>query len=253
MKSLSSAKNNLSEQANANSRLAAESEFSEDRLFCRLDIIPHESDAVRQLRYDIADQRQQLEALEDEIADFYDALYAFEREYQKRLGDLAAAVGALRTELGMTDSQSSVTPALTQLIDEDYQRLKTAYRQAAKRCHPDQLSEAHREAGLALFDSLNKAYHLQDLVQVEHILWLLETGQAFSDTPVVVTDAELLERRKILLSLLTVQQQDHLEQLKMREDYDVSNRDNWNILLYDYQTQLEDELAVLRGRLAALG
>lgn len=215
-------------------------------------LIPYENDQTRQLRYEITTLSQALDIIERDIGDFHHAQYAFEREYQNRLGDLAEAVVVLRAQLGMNEPLSAVAPALTQLIDEDFQRLKNAYRQAAKLCHPDYLPEAHRNIGLQLFDSLNKAYHLQDLVQVEHILWLLQSGQAFSDTPVVIVEHSLLQRRKNLLELLIVQQQDHLEQLKMREDYDVSNRDNWNILLYDYQTQLEDELAMLRGRAKAM-
>lgn len=211
-------------------------------------LIPHESDATRQLRFDIVTLNQQLTAIESDITAFQQAMYAFEREYQRRLGDLAESVLVLRAQLGMTQTEQVAAPVVTHLTDETYQQLKTAYRQAAKLCHPDYLPDTHREAGLSLFDTLNKAYHLQDIVTVEHILWLLQSGQAFSDTPVVVTDAELLRQRKTLLAYLITQQTDRLAQLKMREDYDVSNRDNWNILLYDYQTRLEDELAMLRGR-----
>lgn len=211
-------------------------------------LIPHESDSVRQIRFDIATLSQQLTAIEADISEFQRDIYAFEREYQQRLGDIAESVLILRAQLGMLDSGAVTTPVATQLTDEAYQQLKSAYRQAAKLCHPDYLSDKHKETGLSLFDTLNKAYHLQDLVTVEHILWLLQSGQAFSDTPVVISTGELLYKRKALLAYLITQQTDHLEQLKMREDYDVSNRDNWNILLYDYQMRLEDELAMLRGR-----
>lgn len=212
-------------------------------------LIPHESDAVRQLRYDIAILSQNLDGVEQQITAFQQAQYAFEREYQNRLGDLAEALVALRAQLGMQQSQHSFTPAITQLADDDYVQLKKAYRQAAKLCHPDYLSDKHRKIGWLLFDSLNKAYHLQDLVQVEMILWLLQTGQAFSDSPLVITHKALLIRRKNLLEQLITQRQDYLEALKRSESYDISNPDNWNILLYDYQTQLEDELAMLRGRI----
>lgn len=211
-------------------------------------LIPYESDVIRQVRFDIVALSQQLADIEADIQAFHIAMYAFEREYQRRLGDLAESVLVLRAQLGMIDSKNLAVPSVTQLADAAYQQLKSAYRQAAKLCHPDRLSDPHRDIGLALFDTLNKAYHLQDLVSVEHILWLLQSGQAFSDTPVILTNAELLRKRKALLTHLITQQTDQLTQLKMREEYDVSNRDNWNILLYDYQTRLEDELAMLRGR-----
>ncbi len=216
-----------------------------------MQLVPYESEYLRKTRSDITLLAQTLHDIEAEIRDFQQAQYAFEREYQRRLGDLAEAVVALRAQLGIYETPSAAAPAITELAAADYQQLKNAYRQAAKLCHPDYLPAKHQALGLPLFDRLNKAYHLQDLVEVEHILWLLQSGQAFSQTPVVISSQTLLLKRKALLTLLISQYQDQLAQLKMREDYDISNRDNWNILLYDYQTQLEDELAALRGRAKA--
>ncbi len=218
-------------------------------------LIPHESDNIKKIRFDIVILGRQLAKIENDIADFHRAMYAFDREYQHRLGDLADAVLKLRIELGLhkdTNQYDEVAPVLTHLVDSQYQLLKSAYRQAAKLCHPDHLPDNQRAIGLKLFDSLNKAYHLQDLVTVEHILWLLQSGQAFSDTDVVISDEKLLKKRKELLGYLIEQKTDQLTQLRMKEEYDVSNRDNWNILLYDYQTGLEDELAMLRGKANAM-
>lgn len=215
-----------------------------------MNLILYDSQRSRQLRFDIRQLEQSLQEIAVEIATFHQAQYAFEREYQNRLGEMAEAVVRLRVQLGMADSSPQHKEAITILAEPEQQQLKMAYRQAAKLCHPDTLSDAQREEGLALFDCLNKAYRLQNLVQVEHILWLLQSGQAFNQCPIVIISEDLLSRRVILLKQLITQQQDNLAQLKMCEDYDVSNPDNWNILLYDYQIQLEDELAMLRGRVA---
>lgn len=215
-----------------------------------MNLIPFESDETRQIRFDIVELLQTLNETEQAIEAFRRAMYAFDREYQRRLGDVAEAVLVLRAQLGMNEQYEygEATPVATLLADAEYNALKTAYRQAARLCHPDHLPSEHREIGWQLFDTLNKAYHLQDLVTVEHILWLLQSGQAFSATHVIITDHDLLAKRKELLGYLIEQKKDQLNQLRMREEYDVSNRDNWNILLYDYQTRLEDELATLRGR-----
>lgn len=214
-----------------------------------MNIIPFEEDAIKQTRFDIVILSKQLSCIEKNIDDFHQCAYAFEQEYQQRLGDLAESVLLLRAQLGMTDNNNgAATTVTTYLAEAEYQQLKAAYRKAAKLCHPDYLSEQHRDIGLQLFDTLNKAYHLQDLTTVEHILWLLQSGQAFEENLVIITDDELLLKRKALLSHLIEQKKDQLNQLKMQEEYDVSNPDNWNILLYDYQTRLEDELAVLRSR-----
>ncbi len=218
-----------------------------------MQLIPYESANSRQVRFAIVTLSKALAKVEEDIADFHRSLYAFDREYQRRLGDLADAVLALRIELGIHQQPQygEATPVLTHLAEAEYQLLKTAYRQAAKLCHPDRLPDYRRQAGLQLFDQLNKAYHLQDLVTVEHILWLLQSGQAFAKNNIILSDTVLLLKRKELLGYLLEQKKDQLNSLKMREEYDVSNRDNWNILLYDYQTRLEDELATLRGRINA--
>lgn len=215
-------------------------------------LIPYESKATQRLRFAIHQLTIELDTAEAAIDAFHRAMYAFEREYQQRLGDLAESVLILRSQLGLHERNNKAVVVATQLADHDYRQLKTAYRQACKRCHPDYLPDEYREAGLHLFDALNKAYHLQDIVTVEHILWLLQSGQAFSETTVFIHNQTLLEKRHQLLQQMITQKQDQLEQLKMREEYDVSNRDNWNILLYDYQMRLEDELAVLRGKARTL-
>ncbi len=218
-----------------------------------MQLIPYESASSRQVRFAIVILSKELSEIENDIVEFHRQMYAFDREYQRRLGDLAEAVSALRIELGIHQQPQygEAAPVLTHLADAEYQLLKTAYRQAAKLCHPDRLPDCRRQAGLQLFDRLNKAYHLQDVVTVEHILWLLQSGQAFAKHSVILSDNTLLLKRKELLGYLLEQKKDQLNSLKMREEYDVSNRDNWNILLYDYQTRLEDELATLRGQINA--
>ncbi len=220
-----------------------------------MNLIPHETDSNKKIRFEIVILGKKLADIEAKLDEFHRAMYAFDREYQRRLGDLAEAVLNLRIELGLhqeVPQYGEAAPVLTHLIDSDYRLLKIAYRQAAKLCHPDHLPEhftdKQQNIALQLFDTLNKAYHLQDLVTVEHILWLLQSGQAFSDTDIVIYDSKLLKKRKELLGYLIEQKKDQLTQLKMQEEYNIGNRDNWNILLYDYQTRLEDELAMLRGQ-----
>ncbi|MGY0398630.1 MAG: J domain-containing protein [Ostreibacterium sp.] len=216
-----------------------------------MNLIRYESKNISNIRFDIICLIKKLATIETDIAEFHSTIEEFNREYQYRLGDLAKSVLVLRQQLGLDESGYTKKNITMQLATSDYCQLKIAYRKAAKLCHPDRLPNNYRQIGLQLFDTINKAYQLQDLVTIEHILWLLETKQAFTNTTVIITDPKLLIKRKALLVQMIEQKKDQLTQFKNQENDDVSNSDNWNSLLYDYQIQLEDELALLRHQINA--
>lgn len=190
--------------------------------------------------------QHQTDKIEAEINAYQQAIAAFDSAYRNRLGDLSDAVLALRKTLGIQSSPSH-TPSAAQLTDEDYQLLKSLYRQAAKLCHPD-FAWAHLAQAQALFDRLSKAYRMGDLLLVRYLFWQLKSGVAY-DVQRVIFHTTLSDELSEILQLRQNQLAAQLEVLKKTEAYDVRQTDNWNILLYDYQTQLEDELALLRTRL----
>jgi|GEM_PF-5432183 len=213
-----------------------------------MNLIFYESPSVQQAKLTIIALEKILETLTTTIEGRQQVIAAFDREYHHRLGDLTKALSQLRTELGMSPHLSATSPPARSrhLNDEDEMRLKRAFRQAAKRCHPDYLTPETSERGKQLFDRLHKAYRLRDLTTVENILWLLKSGQAFHSSPIIITDRELILWQKKLLVETITQKQEQLKTLQSGENQRLSDTRQWNAALYDYQTQLEDELAQLR-------
>ncbi len=53
------------------------------------------------------------------------------------------------------------------LTEDEQQRLKSAYRKASKRCHPDMVGPEHKEEAEVAFHELREAYQQNDLERVE--------------------------------------------------------------------------------------
>jgi hypothetical protein len=71
--------------------------------------------------------------------------------------------------------------------------LKKAYREAARLCHPDILSEEMKLEGHRIMSELNIARKKRDLEKVKEILLSLQTGGQFRDASDTIKDIELLK------------------------------------------------------------
>ena len=66
------------------------------------------------------------------------------------------------------DAEAANVPSRT-LTDDEQQRLKSAYRQASKKCHPDMVEDSQKEEAERAFHALRQAYQEQDVEEVEAI------------------------------------------------------------------------------------
>lgn len=62
------------------------------------------------------------------------------------------------------------------LTDDEQQRLKSAYREASKKCHPDMVEASQKEEAERAFHALREAYQANDLEEVEGIARELTEG-----------------------------------------------------------------------------
>ena len=82
-----------------------------------------------------------------------------------------------------------------QLDEEEQKRLKTQYRKASQKCHPDKVDEAHQEEAQKVFVALNAAYRKNDIQTVESILKKIEHNQFDFHVHKIISDRALIEER----------------------------------------------------------
>ena len=90
--------------------------------------------------------------------------------------------------------QKAETPQVQSLDAEQKRELKKLFKQAAHKCHPDQLPDDRKEAGTRMFQELEAAYRKQDLAGVREVCQKLQSGTWVVDS-VVVVGKDLLRQR----------------------------------------------------------
>ena len=81
------------------------------------------------------------------------------------------------------------------LSDEEEQTLKTAFRRAARLCHPDLVSDELKEQAHHIMQALNLAKDKSDLAAVEEILFKLQNGLGFEVASSTITDKKVLRAK----------------------------------------------------------
>ncbi|UPR26975.1 hypothetical protein ITG08_20405 [Vibrio cyclitrophicus] len=127
------------------------------------------------------------------------------------------------------------------LTDEELKELKKLYRQASKLCHPDKVSEEHKQKATEMMVEVNRANKEKDLVRMKELVAMLKKGQFDSVADSVTTKDELIEE---VLRLR--------EKLKQKEIeiFTLKASESWNNLLsidcwQSYFDTLEIELTTV--------
>lgn len=116
--------------------------------------------------------------------------------------------------------ETEVEEAPAELSDEEQKRLKSRYRQASKRCHPDMVEEADKEKAKAVFNELRDAYQRNDLEQVEKIAGSLDEHGLHEPEP----DRQRVEALRATVEELHTridQVEDEIADLRASEAYQV--------------------------------
>ena len=82
-----------------------------------------------------------------------------------------------------------------QLDKEEQKRLKSLYRKASQKCHPDKVDKAHHQEAHDVFVALNEAYRKNDIQAVECMLKKLEFGRFDISVHGAIQDRVQLEER----------------------------------------------------------
>jgi hypothetical protein len=135
-----------------------------------------------------------------------------------------------------------------ELPEEEKNRLKKAYRKAAKLCHPDTVADEFKEQAHELMTALNVAYEQQNLAEVERILHLLETGAGFTASSDQIDNSEALKAKIAELTTKLTTLTREIERLKQDDTYQrLENLDDWDSYFNEIKVNLVEQVEQLEA------
>lgn len=195
-------------------------------------------DALNQLR----DAKYQHQSVEEELDAFEESLKADQdyQRYQQAKQDKADFE---------EEAEEIIAQHVQELSAEDKARLKKAYRQAAKRCHPDTVTEQYKAQAHHIMSELNLAYEKQDIAEVERILLLLESGAGFVASSDGINDSQQLQQKIAELHQHIAQLQSDIDAFTQDPSYQrVQALEDWDMYFDDVYASLEQERQTLEAQ-----
>lgn len=141
-----------------------------------------------------------------------------------------------------------------QLDEEEQKRLKTQYRKASQKCHPDMVDEAHQQEAQKVFVALNAAYRKNDIQTVESILKKIEHNQFDFHVHKIISDRALMEERiselrrtieLITRELVMISKSENYRQASTISDHDAyfeTQRARLKKNIEQLRTEIEEEI-----------
>lgn len=150
-----------------------------------------------------------------------------------------------RTLFDETEAEVEVeSKAPATLTEDEQQRLKSAYRQASKRCHPDMVDPEQKEEAEEAFHELRTAYQQNDLERVESIAQHLEEGGTTSPASSGNLQARIEQMQDRLNEL-----EAEIEQMRASDAYQVIGEvDDWDAYFEELRQQLKLQIRQFHRR-----
>ena len=143
--------------------------------------------------------------------------------------------------------QAIVNEERQSLNEDEEQRLKAAYRRAARLCHPDLVSEELKDQAHHIMQALNLAKDKSDLVAVEEILYKLQNGLGFEVASNTITDKNVLRAKIAELRKRIAELHSELDEMRQSNAGKLASKpDDWDA----YMDEVEAELHVEHRRLS---
>ncbi len=144
--------------------------------------------------------------------------------------------------------EQSKKPKQKDLDKDGKKRLKKAFQQASKLCHPDMVADELKEQATDLFQTLSEAYQQQDLAQVEEILATLQSEGVFATASEQVNDKDTLKKHIVTLRERIAEVLAELESIKQDDTYKLiqSLNGDYESYIAEKETLLKRELEELR-------
>jgi len=221
----------------------------------------YEDHAIQGLKLELKILEDSVNHLSDEKLECQRQINHFNSEYMLRLGDLINAILKLQTsskhldeeqqkkaqehyESFQQEQQEQLSELTEKLSANEKKKLKKAYRQASRLCHPDKLSDEIKEQGETIFKSLNEAYRRHDLKRVTQILSDLKNGIGFNVASDKINDKEILQKRVAALRVKVNALENEIQLLKEDEVYQkiqkIENFDEYfNVIKLSLKSELK--------------
>lgn len=138
-----------------------------------------------------------------------------------------------------------------ELTEDEKRELKKNFRKATMLCHPDKVSEEHKQIAETIFIELKKAQEENDLATVNRILNDLENGFDFN----LQTD-KVSEKNKLILIIENLRAklntlETEIQQIKESDSYKkVIKISDWDKYFEDTRNKLQEQLQNLKKKLS---
>lgn len=242
------------------------------------------SDRDLRLRGEVETVGRAIAELELELATAQGEMSEFSHRYHTAVGERMARLDELQAELALRQAaQAPDDPQARERAETARERadesrrderryreaaaeagarfrpgadIKKLFRQVAQKIHPDRArDEADRERRTRLMAEANRAYRLGDGAALREVLRRWNSGEEAAETP---ADRELMERQLERLRRRLAEIQGELDGLYASRLYELFQAENQarrqqRDLLEELTRQLDEQIAALLHRLAALG
>jgi len=134
-------------------------------------------------------------------------------------------------------------------VDEK-KELKMLFRKAGKLCHPDIVSDEHKENATEMMKELNDAYSSRDIEKVKEILYTLENSSEFRVSSDTVENKELLKSKIINIKSKINELNQEVKEIKNKEAIKImSEYKDLKIYFNKLKKQFEEECLNLKDLL----
>ncbi len=228
-------------------------------------------DEVSGLKSEVKNFEDQLNSLNNEKIELEKLLSDFQHRHSKELGQLILDILELR-KLKYKENAAKLEEAeadyksyskqfetekarkLVELSDEESSDLKKKFRKASFLCHPDKISDEHKDAANKVFNDLRTAYDENNLTAVSAILEDLENGNYFQSISEMDLEIDVLKATIVKLKMQIKNIESEIKSIKESETYHtiISIRD-WDSYFELQKLKLSKELEHLQTKYGKKG
>jgi hypothetical protein len=232
---------------------------------------------IAELRLELKTLEARVVALSAEQNEFEHLVREFSRRRQIALGDVFGELLGLRQRYARTVADKTRTPEdnenaeaaekdaqdfkesreafereprVPEISKEERSELKSLFKKAAQKCHPDRVCPEEKDRATELFVKLKQAYERNDVEAVRRIYAHLSEGMPFAGLSETASRVEQLRSEVSRLRLEVEEMADNILAIRSSETFkQVESLDDWDAWFDQIRRQMVEECESLRRQL----